>query len=461
MKRSALLLWGGITFGLWLILALLWYRERVVFVDIAYHLFFLLKDRGFAIQNGRFGAAFTQFFPLVGAALGLSVNFIAALYSASFILLPAIIFGLLLGPLRNARLALAYLLFEAGMMTHTFFWIQSELPQATAFLFLFAGLLEKQLHRETFSAFFLPAAQVLLLVVCFSHPLIPIPFFYLLLFMGLRYPLKRRMLTAVAVSFLLVWILKSLFFRYPYEQQAMSGLKNFVTLFPHYFNLQSNRDYLRYFVHDYYVAGLLLVVLAVYYFRRQAWLNLALLALFFAGFSALVNISSPGGSVQFYVENQYLILGFFVALPAAYDLFESLQKRRYQQLLLGAVVVCCMARITLAHPLYKQRLQWNEDLLARTSMLPDKKIMLPAESAPLDTLLMTWGSSYEFWLLSTLNGGPARSIIIEEKAGEFDADLSQNKAFITKWGAYKYADFKGPYFPFTDTGFYVKWPAGK
>ncbi len=461
MKRKVLLLWGIVAFAALLFLSLLWYRERVVFLDIAYHLFYLLKDRGFAIQNGRFGAAFTQLFPLSGAALGLSINAISLLYSASFILLPALVFGLLLGPLRNPKMALAYLLFVVSMMTHTFFWTQSELPQTMAFLALFAGILERELSRENLSLGFWVAAQILLLTICFSNPLSPIAFFYLLFFFALRYPGKRRLLIAVGSSFLLFWMVKSLFFRYPYDQTAMSGLKNFKSLFPHYFNLQSNRDFVRYFLYDYYVAGLLLVAIVMFYFRRRAWLSLGLLLCFFVGYTALVNISNPAGADQFYMENQYLLLPFFIALPIAYDLFPLIKKVAFQQVLLGAIVGLCILRIALTQPFYHKRLQWNEALLAQTAGLPNTKIVLPASAAPTKTLLMTWGSSYELWLLSTLNGGPARSLIMEENAGEFDWALDRNKAFITKWGVFDYAELKGPYFPFPDTSHYVKWPAGK
>ena len=457
-EKNHLLFWGGVAFIGLLILSLLWYQERVVFLDIAYHLFFLLKEHSFAIQNGRFVAAFTQLFPLSGAALGLSINAISLLYSASFILLPTFVFGALLGPLRNPRMALAYLLFVVGMMTHTFFWIQSELPQTMAFLALFAGILERELSREHLSLNFWVSAQILIFTVCFSNPLSPIAFFYLLFFFALRYPQKRGLLVAIGSSFLLIWIVKSLFFRYAYDLTAMSGLKNFKTLFPNYFNLQSNRDLLRYFLHDYYVAAGLLLALAVLYFRRRAWSPLGLLLCFFVGYAALVNISNPKGADQFYMENQYLLLSFFVALPAAYDLFPILKRAVFQQALLGIIIIFCIIRIVLVQPFYHQRLEWNRAVLTQTAALSNTKVILPAEAAPLPVLLMTWGSSYEFWLLSMLDGGPARSVIIEEKAGEFDWALDQNKAFITKWGVFSYAELKGPYFPFTDTGSYVKWP---
>ena len=457
-----LLLWGAVAFASLLILSVLWYRERVVFTDFAYHLFYLLKERDFAIQHGRFGTAFTQLFPLGAAALGLSLNAVSALYSASFVLLPALVFGLLLGLLKNTKLALAYLLCLVAMQTHTFFWPLSELHQGMAFLFLFAGLLEKQFHRQKLSPWLLLVGSLLLITICFLHPLLPVPVLFFLLFYGLRYPLKRKLLLGVGISFAGIWFIKALFFRQAYEQQAMGGLRNFGTLFPHYFNLQSNRNLAQYFLYDYYVVGLLLLALAGLYIRRRAWRSLGLLLAFFIGLAALINISNPGGGDQYYLENQYLLLGFFVALPAAYDLFPRVQKARYMHLLLGALVIACIGRVVRVQPFYAHRLHWFQKVLDQTALLPDRKIVFPAEVAPLDTLLMTWGTAYEFWLLSTLNGGGARSLIVEERAGEFDAGLTRNKTLITKWYPLDYAELEGPYFPFTDTNStYVKWPVGK
>lgn len=70
---------------------------------------------------------------------------------------------------------------------------------------------------------------------------------------------------------------------------------------------------------------------------------------------------------------------------------------------------------------------------------------------------MTWGSSYEFWLLSTLETGESRSIIIEEREGEYDWMLPEKKTFFTKWGGYPYEQFNKKYFKFEDESIYVKY----
>lgn len=51
---------GSLTYIVLGILALVFYLERTAFLDISFHLFYILKDGDFAIQNNRFAAALTQ-----------------------------------------------------------------------------------------------------------------------------------------------------------------------------------------------------------------------------------------------------------------------------------------------------------------------------------------------------------------------------------------------------------------
>ncbi len=65
---------GLATYTLLLILAVIYYLERTVFADIAFHLFSLIMTENWTIQNFRFGALFTQFLPLLGIKLGVSLQ---------------------------------------------------------------------------------------------------------------------------------------------------------------------------------------------------------------------------------------------------------------------------------------------------------------------------------------------------------------------------------------------------
>jgi hypothetical protein len=70
---------------------------------------------------------------------------------------------------------------------------------------------------------------------------------------------------------------------------------------------------------------------------------------------------------------------------------------------------------------------------------------------------MTWGSSYEFWLLSSIRNPDApRSIVIDEDPARFDWALGNNSTFFTEWGNYPYAELPKEYFNFTDISFYQR-----
>lgn len=109
MNKKQILIIGIFTYGVLLILSILFYKERTAFADISYHLFAILKDGTFAIQNNRFGAAITQLVPLVGSKLGLSLKAIAISYSIAFALLYLLIFIIICEYLKNTKIALAFL----------------------------------------------------------------------------------------------------------------------------------------------------------------------------------------------------------------------------------------------------------------------------------------------------------------------------------------------------------------
>jgi hypothetical protein len=182
MDQKRVFILGLCTYSVLFIFSILFYKERTVFLDIAYHLFYILKDGSLAIQNNRFGAAITQLFPLVGSKIGLSINHIAQLYSVGFILFYGMTFVFICQVIKNSKIALVFLLFSVLMTTHTFFWIQSELPQGAAFLFIFLGIFDNVLKRTTIPAYFIWIASFLLIIVCFTHPLLLFACFFSFLF---------------------------------------------------------------------------------------------------------------------------------------------------------------------------------------------------------------------------------------------------------------------------------------
>lgn len=448
---------GLFTYAGLLLLSILFYKERTAFLDISYHLFCLLRDGDYAIQNDRFVAAITQTFPLMGARLGWSLQHIAMAYSVGFALLYAGAFFLILKGLKNERMALAFMLFNVLMTTHTFYWMQSELPQGAVMFFIFMAMLDNALSDENPNETYGLLAGILLFVISFAHPLLLFAMVYGFLFMGLSHPAKWRSIVASALAFVFFYGVKRVFFKTGYDTQAMVEVQRFLQGRDlNFWQLKSVKNSWGYLFHDYYFLLIVLGVMTTFYVSRRRWVKLLLMYAFTMGYTALVNINYPNGAEQFYLENQYLLLAVFTGLPIAIDLWPEVSLHRYTMPLLMLIVLFGLARVYFQHHTYTTRLNWLRETMDNTADLPKKKLVIPAASIPQDTLLMTWGSAYEFWLLSTLEQGESRSIIIEETTGEFDWAMPNGKAFITKWGAYDYAKLDARYFIFKDEMPYVK-----
>jgi hypothetical protein len=457
MTKYKILFIASLTFLTLLSLSCIYYKERTCFLDISFHLFYILKDGDFAIQNNRFGAFFTQSFPFIGSKFAVSLNNIAIAYSMSFVILPFLTFILIHLGMKNSKISVAYILFVMLMTTHTFYWVQSELPQAISFLFMLIALLDNIVNtdREP-TPYFWTISSVLIFIVCFTHPLIVFPFSFVLTYYYILYPEKRKIIYVFGFFYFSILVIKSLFFNTPYESQAMGGIKNFANLFPHYFNLQSNKNLLHYFVHDYYFVIILFIAFLMYCFKQRLYNKIFLLSSYFVGFCFVVNVSYPNGAAQFYLENQYLILSFFVCLPFTFEVLPQIKNSKIQYGILCMIFAIGIFRIINTHQFYTNRLNWNRNLLLQTEVLPNKKLIISSSKAPEDTLLMTWASSYELWLLSTIEKGISRSIIIEENENEFDEAFLANKSFISKWEAFDYSTLNKKYFVFTDTTNYFK-----
>lgn len=77
---------GFFSYSVLFIFAVIFFKERTVFMDASYIVFSIVKDGKLAIQNFRFGSAFTQLFPLITLKLGLPLEKIILSYSVGFVI---------------------------------------------------------------------------------------------------------------------------------------------------------------------------------------------------------------------------------------------------------------------------------------------------------------------------------------------------------------------------------------
>lgn len=301
MKKEIVFGVGIITYALLLLLAAVYYKERTVMLDSSYHLFHIVHHRSLAIQGNRFGAALTQVYPLLAVKMNLPLKIIAIAYSLSFPFFSLLAFLFCLLRLKNTRVALAIMLFNVLMVTHTFYWPHPELPAGVAFTLLYFVWADRVLRHEAKQRFLFMVAPLWIITIVFFHPLLIFVFFFLNAYFLLVYKksINRGMVVFMILSsagYLLVLMLKAVLLRSSYENGAMGGLKNIFLLFPHYLNLTSNKNLVKYGLKGYYFLPVLWTGLVVFYIRTGEWLRLGLFLRFFCGLCFTINLNYAQGA---------------------------------------------------------------------------------------------------------------------------------------------------------------------
>lgn len=443
-----------IFFSIMTFLSLCYYKERSIFLDISFHLFEILRNGNYAIQNFRIGAIFTQSFPVLMSKMGFSLKMITICYSYSFVLIHIIMVAIILFWIKNKKVGFLYILFLTLISTHTFFWIQSELPQGISFLFLLMALIESKLNYKIGNMIFFCLAIPLILIISFSHYLSVIPFIYILVYLFLSHRSQFIFFAALGANYAIFVLIKIVFFSNTYDQNALEGLANFINLFPNYFNQPSNKKFLIYLIRDYYMFVILFILVIIDLYRTKKIWQLWLMVTFIMGYAFLLNICYPNGAEQFYIENQYLIISMIVGIPFVFDTCQH--RIRFLDFFILISLVFFTIRVIKTSTEYTERLDWYRTIHSQSTSLDNKKMIIPKNKVPIDLLKMTWASSYESWLLSTIELNESRSLIIEENNNEFDNILSKNDHFITRWGIFPYSALDTNYFIFRDLKPYIK-----
>lgn len=440
------------TYALLGILAIVFYKERVIFLDAAFYLFHLIKDSAFNIEHNRWPTIFTQILPLLARKVHAPLNVVMISYSLGFVVYFGVIFWLLLVRLQQPVFALVLLLFNVLMVADTFYWIQSEFPTGIAFAALYFGIMSRYGEGEEVPRWVWMLMLPMLFTSVFFHPLMVMVIGFAAVFLLIHNwedRQLRRLMIETIVGVVVFYLLKSNFFTSSYEKQNMSMLGNFAKYWPNYLAVPANKEFLSYLIRDFYLLIPLFAWLVVHYTRKKQWLKLALIVFGVLGYQLLVNVSYAETKFQFHLENQSLPISFFMLMAWCTDVLPGL-KPRFALILLGATLLFQCGHIALNHRKFTHRLHWEREFMART----EGKRILPETEKEREELIMCWATSFEFWLLSMVETGEARSLMVEDNIDNMRWAHGQGDAFITKWEVFKYGDLPKRYFKFEEEGGY-------
>lgn len=426
-----------------LVFAWHFYIERVVYYDLAWHVFKFIWQGGPFILNRRSVAALTQF-PVLGALkAGWSLDAVMQLYSVSFIFYYLAVFALCAYWLRNEHVAIVVPLLFTLLAARTFYWAQSELPQTLALLVLFYAGVSRETPLRLRVGTLLLAALVPFII--FGHPLAMIPFLFI---WGYDWLLNRRFRDWLYYA-LLVWgfgLYKYRMATIPpgsYESQNLTFSDNLKLFFPYYHHLGSFHDFWHLCRTNFVALPILLAVLSIFYVRQRdwtAWLRMVWMWAFAGGYAFIVCVSRPEYTEATYLENLYLPLGLFVAIPFALELLPALERKlgpTGQRLVVVVLVLVFGLRLLNLwqyHVPYTAYQTWLRQTIRYTRQFPEHRFLLNSNNADPHQLRAGWpwwASPFESLLQSArYSPDSAQTILIASDLGRHEAQGQQTGTFL-------------------------------
>ncbi|MCB0654399.1 MAG: hypothetical protein KDC85_24175 [Saprospiraceae bacterium] len=352
-------------------------------------------------------------------------------------------------------MGLAIVLFLTLLVSHTFYWAQSELLQAIVLVLFFYGVVMKLMPLKGWHLIILTPLTP---VIIFLHPLIFIPFLFLWLFILLsnKFP-KNIWYYAIFVIFVITLFVKH--FWIPtgaYDNKSYGNADGIFSRLFDVFGKKSSRDFLHYCLTDYFFILPLFVFINYYYIKYKNWLKLVLFLSFFLGYFELINLSYHWGISQFHVESFYRVFVVFLVIPLIFDIWDDLKYRKVLLYLIPFMVFVRLINITARHDIYTARVEWNKELLQKVSSFEERKFVLLEKDAPENRPLISWATPYVTSFLSTLENpdSTVTVLLVSENNKNYQEHLSEQKLFLGPWGPLLIPRFKQNYFHFDTTGIY-------
>jgi hypothetical protein len=96
----------------------------------------------------------------------------------------------------------------------------------------------------------------------------------------------------------------------------------------------------------------------------------------------MVNVPFHNGDNQFYLENLYLPLAVFVAVPLIFDVLPGLTSERGLFVALVLLTILQLSHIYRSHRPWTDRLHWEQDYLRPNSRTSSSKIPADRTTSP-------------------------------------------------------------------------------
>jgi len=433
--------------------------ERILFCDASYILFRLINSDSLQIQEQRYGSFITQSFPLLAARLHLPLKMIVVLYSISFNLFYLAVALLLLYRFREYSLGVLMSFYYVLFVSDTYFWVNNEVHQGIAWMFLFFALIVALGKKKTHRLVTYPTFILLAFLTLYTHPLLLFPTAFLWLFFATKtgWPYRRMETILLSVILIAIAVSKLMISTSAASHYDVDRLQS--ATHPTWQNLMANlrsplvKELAYRTIWNYWIVPILLLTGLAAAVQKKAYWHAALTI----GFSILYLVAlclTFNDFKPFYTESELMPLSIILATPFVYYALPQLTPK-VQVLLLASIFLVRLVYIGSASQKWIDRKNWLMSTLQTMRRQHISKAFVPETEENQKTLIMNWGTPTESMLASALNGDKPQSSFVVDKPGNFGNRMPPGNAYlISSFDAPSNASLNQRYFSFDTTAGY-------
>ena len=398
--------------GLLFVGSLVFYRERMLFVDPAFITFEILQQDWFVFSEHRYGAFITQMFPLIGDWLGLSLKTILVSYSMSFYLFFIAIITVCGSLLKQYKLAIVFCCYLTFLVSDVYFWPNNEVHQAIGWIIGFFSLFSWSWERDWKVPFWVhPLLVALLGLATISHLLIIVPMGFLWVYLVLdKWQLDRKeIIPLVVYTFLILgfvgfryWLSKESW----YDGGKLDAVQSAtVTTFLDAFGNAHSQSIFHLLLKRYWVAtAICLIGLGNLIYKKKVFkFGLTLLSLLiYYGLVTMTHSEGISANNLFYFESQWMCMSIIMVVPFLFEVVSLTGRKRVLLVVSIAVFMMQLPKMYRGYTKFTTRLNHLEKGVTLAAQNGIAKGYLTDSKDLEEKYLMTWGLPVESLLLSSL-----------------------------------------------------------
>ena len=388
---------GYLVLLIFLILSIVFFKERVIHTDNAFQHFLMLKFGFPQIMENRYGMYLLKLPSYIFLYLGASIKTSIIIFSMSYILLYSLAYFILVRFAKNEVFALLIVLCLTAMMSHDFYWCASEQITGYVMTLLLFGMLNPSSVKKYWWVFGLG----IIALTNFFHPLLILLCGFLLSYLILEHKQLKNLKYYFILGFVVLsQFIKKLWFTGPYDTNRIEKFSaNIQEYLFSFWEIPSFKEFFQIAWHHYYFFYILLAISTALLIRSKSFLKLLLLFTGIFLHLLIITLNEPSLSVGYYSESNFLVFGIYTSIPM---LFELWKLKKENLLLFFLVIIFSMSviRIYNYHKKYSPRMAYIESLVHH---MDHPKSYLSWDETEQKLLTMEWAMPFESALISGLH----------------------------------------------------------